>query len=278
MENASDALKMAVAVFIFVLALSVAIFAFTRTKQAATAILGKSDIEYYDTENIRVSKDRIVGIETVIPTLYSYFKEGYTILFYKGNINDNEELVGTITPLTLYYSESSPSLLAKSKMVYNNDNKYTGSTARAIYGFDVDDENARQEPWLNDEVHAKEFMKSFISNTFINSGAPSYSFRRDKFRYSENDVTNNKLTINFSAGNFYTTIGASSLAVATNARFLERTGVYTEISEATHNIDNTVVVNSNIDSSVIEFSNNQTIQNNEGTQKRVIQYIYVGNK
>ncbi len=277
MENASDALKMAVAVFIFVLAISVAIFAFTKERQAATAILNRSNIKYYNTDNIRISNDRIVGIETVIPTLYSYFKEGYTILFYKGKVNENEELVENITPLTLYYSESDSTHLADSRLVYKEDKKYADTVKRAIYGFDVDDENTRQEPWLNDELHAKDFIKSFINNTFVDTGAPSYTFVRSKFRGSLNSVDDNKLTINFSAGNFYTEIGARSLSVATNAKFIERTGIYNEISNA-YEVDDRLTLDSGIDSSVIEFSNNETIQNNEGVQKRVIQYIYIGNK
>ena len=63
MENATDALKMSVAALIFMAALTITIVAFTKARQAATAILAKSDNqEYYSTENIRVSEDRLVLI------------------------------------------------------------------------------------------------------------------------------------------------------------------------------------------------------------------------
>lgn len=284
MENASDALKMAVAALMFVLAVSVAILAFTKARQAATAILDKSDIEYYNTDNIRISKDRIVGIETVIPTLYSYFNEGYTVLFYDGTVafdmNTQEfKEGGVIKPLTLYYSEALPSRLALSKLLNKDDTlgvtDFNGKTyTRAIYGFDSNDEDSRQEPWLHDELHAMQFIKSFINNT---PNISTYDMSRDKFIGSPNTLTGNKLTMNFSVGDFYSTIGVSSLALATNARFIERTGIYNEIADITK-VENTAVVNYSIDSSVIEFSNNGTIENTEGTQKRVIQYIYVGNK
>ena len=115
MENAADASKMAVAALILVGALSLAIFGFTKAGQAATAIFNREKIEYYSTDNITISEERIVGIETVIPTLYSYFQEGYTILFYKGKLSDDNSL-SNITPLTLYYTEAEPALLPKSKL------------------------------------------------------------------------------------------------------------------------------------------------------------------
>ena len=171
MNNITDALKMAAAIFIFIGGISLAIFGFTRAKQAATSILEKSDNQnYYSTEGIRVSKNRLVGIETVIPTLYSYFKEGYTVLFYTGTANENHELVSDIKPLTLYYSESLPSRLVLSTLRNEQDNSYRTSNegtsiSRAIYGIDAEDENTRQEPWLHDEDHAKLFIQSLINNT-----------------------------------------------------------------------------------------------------------------
>ena len=170
MENATDALKMAAAVLIFVGALSFAIMGFTRAQQTATAILEKSDNqEYYSTENVRVSNNRLVGIETIIPTLYSYFKEGYTVLFYTGTANANHDLTGDIKPLTLYYSESLPSRLALSTITNQTDTSYMvtyngKNYSRAVYGFDWEDEMKREEPWRGNENTAKEFIKSFIKS------------------------------------------------------------------------------------------------------------------
>lgn len=285
MENVVDALKMAAAAMIFVIALSVAIVTYTKEKQAATAVLNKSDMVFYNTENIKVTEDRIVGIETIIPTLYSYFKEGYTILFYKGSYNEAEQtLDGPITPLTLYYSEALPYNLSQSKLLNNKDVSYTAvyngeNYSRAIYGMDTDDEYRRAEFWLNDELHAKEFIKSFINNLSGDS-APKYDMSRQTFSASPNKKENNKLTINFKTdveNGFFRALGGKSLAVATNARFIERTGIYQELSEAYRDEDDTLHTNYSIDSSVVEFSNNETVQNEEGTQKRVIQYILIGN-
>ncbi len=272
MDNATDALKMAAAILIFVGAISLAIFGFTRAQQAATSILKKSDnLDYYNTENIRVSKNRLVGIETVIPTLYSYFKEGYTVLFYTGEADENHELISDIKPLTLYYSESLPSRLALSTIRNEDDRSfqatYNGKNySRAIYGVDANDEDTRQEPWLHDELHAKMFMQSLINNTPETS---TYDMSRS-VSVNFNKLQNNKLILNFDNFDGLTrTLGTGSLSRATDALFIERVGIY----NFTTNEGNTTE-----DSSVIEFTNNEIIQNEEGTQKRVIQYIYIGKR
>lgn len=276
MENASDALKMAAAVLIFVGALTLAIFGFTKAREAATAILIKSDNQqYYNTENIRVSEERVVGIETIIPTLYSYFKEGYTVLFYEGNVDENYELTGDIKPITLYYTEALPSRLASSKILNKEDIRYQetyngANYPRAIYGFDANDEDTRQEPWLHDELHAKMFIKSFISND------PTYStYDMSRAIKAGNTLIGNKLTMNFSFhGGLIDKLG-SPLSNATNALFIERIGTYNMVTSVDEVANTFNTIN---DSSVIEFSNNEVIQNDEGIQKRVIQYVYIGNK
>lgn len=274
MENATDALKMAAAVLIFVGALSLAIMGLTRAQQAATSVLGNSDNQdYYNTDNITILKNRAVGIETVIPTLYSYFKEGYTILFYTGTADENNELISNITPITLYYSESLPSRLARSNLLNPNDGygavTYNGqSYPRAIYGFDANDEETRQEPWLHDELHAKLFMQSFINNT---PDIYKYDMSRPKV-VVYNKQENNKLTLNFDGFEGLTRrLGIGSLSKATDALFIERIGVYNLVTN-----EGSMITSE--DGSVIELSNNEIIQNEEGTQKRVIQYIYIGNK
>ena len=89
MENAADALKMAAAVLIFVLALSISINAFSEARQASDIILQYNDREYeytYVEENKddegNVLTERIVGIESIIPSIYKAYKENYKIVFY----------------------------------------------------------------------------------------------------------------------------------------------------------------------------------------------------
>jgi len=88
MENAADALKMAAAVLIFVLALSISINAFSEARQASDIILKYNDREYEYTyveenkdSNGNVLTERIVGMESIIPSIYKAYKENYKIVF-----------------------------------------------------------------------------------------------------------------------------------------------------------------------------------------------------
>ena len=87
MENASEALLMAFAVLIFVLALSLGISSFSLARQTTQSIVEmtdrKFDYTYVDFNSTNTS--RIVGIETVIPTLYRAYRENFIVRFYQTN-------------------------------------------------------------------------------------------------------------------------------------------------------------------------------------------------
>ena len=100
MENAAEALKMAAAVLIFVLALSISINSFSEVRQTSQTILNYRDREY---ETIYVedngSTERLVGAETIIPSIYKIYQENYKIIFninsigylYKKKITEGEK-------------------------------------------------------------------------------------------------------------------------------------------------------------------------------------------
>ena len=90
MENAVDALKIGFAVLVFIIALSLTMFMFTQAIKTADMVLYSSDISEFmqyegfsDFEDAQESSERIVGLETIIPTLYKYYKENYTVIFRK---------------------------------------------------------------------------------------------------------------------------------------------------------------------------------------------------
>lgn len=90
MEHATEALKMAAAVLVFVLALSITISAFGEARQTAQVILEYKDRDYdYNTYlAYKVNEtQRIVGAETIIPSIYKAYKENYKIVFKDGNGN-----------------------------------------------------------------------------------------------------------------------------------------------------------------------------------------------
>ena len=82
MENAADALKIAAAVLIFVVALSISITAFGEARATVTSILEYRDREYdYTYIEDNGTTQRIVGLETIVPTIYRAYKENYKIIF-----------------------------------------------------------------------------------------------------------------------------------------------------------------------------------------------------
>ena len=83
MENAIDALKIAFAAIVFVIALTVAITMFSQLNHVSQIVLASSDItNFYTYNEVDYGKRyRIVGLETIIPTLYKYYRENYTVLF-----------------------------------------------------------------------------------------------------------------------------------------------------------------------------------------------------
>ena len=107
MENAVEALKMAFATMIFIIALSVSMFYFTKVKDVSDTVLHIMDeTNYYEYKGAtgKAAENRIVGLETIIPTLYKYNKENYTVLFRSANYNDG--IFTNIRPLKIYQTSS----------------------------------------------------------------------------------------------------------------------------------------------------------------------------
>lgn len=82
MENAAEALKMAAWVLIFVVALSMCISSFSQARQTMDVILSYNDRDYiYSHVEDNGTTQRIVGVESMIPTIYRAYKENYKIIF-----------------------------------------------------------------------------------------------------------------------------------------------------------------------------------------------------
>ncbi len=82
MEDAVDALKMAFSVFVFILGLSIVFNMFSKAREVSDYVLEHTDNTYFAKyANADASNDegRTVGIETIIPTLYRYYKEKFAI-------------------------------------------------------------------------------------------------------------------------------------------------------------------------------------------------------
>ena len=217
MENAVDALKIAFAVFVFVMALSLAMYMFTMAGETADLVLAKSDVTGYmdyeilraDEENVTyIGDDRIVGLETIIPTLYKYYKENYTVIFLEADG----------TPMKLY--ETQTRVASWSTSGYHVD-KYPGLGDTEICSFDLNEEISRHEPWTgsagtgggttNNYGRIKENIDHFLfggeysySVSWTVDGTVTYDYgngfikdhENDKFRESIGEYTYNEGNLN----------------------------------------------------------------------------------
>lgn len=90
MENATEALKMAFAVLVFIMAMSLAFMMVTQARSTADVVFQANDKQEY-VENITSigqdanNKYRIVGLDTIIPTIYRYAQENYGVTIIEGN-------------------------------------------------------------------------------------------------------------------------------------------------------------------------------------------------
>ena len=184
MENATDALKMAFAVVVFVMALTIAVMMFSQLNQVSKLVVSSSDItKYYE---YKIAKDeeqtRIVGLETIIPTLYKYYKENYTVLF----LNKNG------APLELYESQTNRDLWSTTgigiigKYYTTDEGDYATYDQKPVCAFDVDEETIRHEPWTGSLSDYKENLDAFLyGGTFkYKSGAIDSSGKRRAYEYS----------------------------------------------------------------------------------------------
>lgn len=174
MENAVDALKIAFAVLVFVIALTVAITMFTQLNQVSKIVLASSDItQYYEYEIATdEQRNRIVGLETIIPTLYKYYRENYTVLFLDED-GDPLPLYASQTDRTLWGSGidpvtgENPSIGNIGKYYTDDERQYERYDNRFVCAFDVDEETVRHEPWTGSVVDYKANLDAFLYGTFF---------------------------------------------------------------------------------------------------------------
>lgn len=135
MENAADALKMAAAVLIFVLALSISINAFGEVRKTSQVLLDYQDREYdytYVEEN--GSTERIVGLETMIPTIYKLYKENYKIIFESRTIAVN----GVYKKINADSSSTKINYIDLEKEVFATDKRKEEFIMAILYGANTD--------------------------------------------------------------------------------------------------------------------------------------------
>lgn len=152
MEDAVQALKMVFAVFVFVFALSVSFYVLSSARATGEIVFYATDkTNYYDNVKADTSKiTRIVGLETVIPTLYRYYRENFAV-----NIVDSEGVVLQVFDTTTEweYSNAAKAIVPNERQnallnLYNKKGDY-----KCMYG----------APWLGTtDEDAKERIDLYI--------------------------------------------------------------------------------------------------------------------
>lgn len=281
MENATEALKMGFAVLVLVVALSLTIYSFTRVRETSAQITAEADVRQYyqqltlnETEgSTNAQANRIVGVETVIPTLYRYYKENYTILFYKGTgYNEANGTFEQITPMPLYYTETSAEYLNGSTLTTNEPD------GRAIFGFDIQDEQVRREPWSANQDSSYSFIRAFVNGLFTDNYYTSRTSTNNPSKGNNFDEDSNgpyyQIQFYFNGDN-----RKSDGLLGKDYQFIERYGEYNfeNVSNTASDDDGNFYYNisSNVTESVDILENNEIVVNNKGTTKRVIQYILI---
>lgn len=186
MENASDAIVMAGAMLIFVIALTVAMTLFSQARETIDMVVYASDktnyYQYLDVASSNGIKNRIVSWETVIPTLYKYYKENYTVVFLDKNGNG----------MNLYDTQTEQKLWASGNKDYTSTvvSKYPGRKSKdiSICSFDVDEETTRHEPWTGSTIDYKNNLDAFIEGKIFYYPTGS----GEKYDYSKNGRRFNK--------------------------------------------------------------------------------------
>lgn len=293
MENATEALKMSFAVLVLIAALSLAIYSFTMVRQTSAQITDEADVKQYYRQltlsatgegSTNALSSRIVGVETIIPTLYRYYKENYTILFYTGqNYNRENGTFGSIEPMSIYFTETNPTYLVHSTLAIQGVN---GANSREIYGFDIQDEQVRREPWSANQDSSYNFIKAFVnglnSENYYTSRTSTYDNNSRNQNFFGRDTNYGPYyQIHF---NFYNSNYNTNGFMGKDYEFVERYGEYNYenvLNTASGNDGNSTQqynILSNITDSVDILENGEVVTNNKGTTKRVIQYIYIASE
>ena len=188
MENVTRALLIAFSMLIFVIAFSYSMYLINKLNSTSSTVLQTvTTTNYYD--NIEVDKDslttRDVGIDTIIPTLYRYYKENYAVKIFIKN-GANHELLQVfdvnIERNIARATASSDEVVDKTSSLYNEllaglkQSDYNKQGCR-IYLFEA--------PWMgNIKEDTRARIDFFLKGTkgYINNTEVDYSRNGSAFK------------------------------------------------------------------------------------------------
>lgn len=178
MEDAVQALRMAFAVIVFILAITCTFAMINRAKATAEVVFYAQDVTnfYQKVEGIEksdLSSERTVGVETLIPTLYRYYKENFAvrILDETGKLlqifdttveSETRTAVSTITSRRTPKQKMLVSLYGAGKPANLFEAPWSGSTNK--------DAKTRIDYYINGS-------KGYINNTLVDYSGNKQSIR-----------------------------------------------------------------------------------------------------
>lgn len=169
MENAVEALKLAFAVILLTLALGLTMTLFSKARSTSDIVLRSADTsEYYDyIEYTDADKtgNRIVGFETIIPTLYKYSKENYKVTFAQGDYNPADGTILIRSKLEIYKTTTAPSSWNNGYINDFDGKNKDQNPSKSICSFDIAEELQRGEPWSGNSDEIKKHLDAIIQGT-----------------------------------------------------------------------------------------------------------------
>lgn len=188
MENVTRALFMAFAMFVFIIALSYSMYMIRSLNSTSKTLMYRVDetnnyesIELKDLGssdlNNDIRKARTVGIDTIIPTLYRYYKESYSvkILDEEGN-------------LMQYFDTTTEGAVMTANSTLNKTNQQ--KALMSLYGTADSPGNLFGAPWMgNTNKDTKARLDMYISGTsgYINNTWVDYSAKYNNIENSESE-------------------------------------------------------------------------------------------
>lgn len=166
MENVTRAIIMAFSMLIFVIGFSYSMYLINSLTTTSNTLLSSVNTKnYYD--NIKVSGQdtttRDVGIDTIISTLYRYYKENYAVKIY-----DDDTLIqvfdvnleGKIARAAAYTKSDDKELTSLKNSIYNEKSNKAYLFEAPWTGSTDEDTRARIDFFLNG-------TKGYINNTLV---------------------------------------------------------------------------------------------------------------
>lgn len=203
-DNAVQALTIAFSVFIFVIALSVGMYMFSEARSTSEALLFYADTTaFYDNVEIDSSElltdseissgtTRIVGTDTIIPTLYRYNKENFCV-----KICDAEGKLIQIFDIKLENEVGNSIKDVSALMQQDSYEKMSHYAYTTIYNDSSQPYYLFEAPWVGspEDIHTRidYFVKGtsgYINNTYVNyTGNQFYrAIEQGNIQFKENFI------------------------------------------------------------------------------------------